>query len=436
MLVERLTLMGILRCLPAASSAAWSSSTGTPHTSPMKAANLHKGTLANSTCLNDTDSRCSISAEAKGADGAAEASSADESSTASSTGGVASSSGAAATEAAESAGAAAERPIERHVAVCGGDWFESQRRRGLLSRQKVGLRGKRLVGRRRCSAETSAGASSNGSTGSSGAGCAGVGVASPGCSAAAGGSDSLMGAGWGSFDSLAASTAGFAGDFDAGAAAKVAGLLVVIQTASQTTAPNVTPPNRPPPKSNPSRRTRATTDDTSVTGASGDADAPAGNASPSLAAATSAATGEAACAALRGGSAGGTIADCFAGSLGRGVSARRTFDDDAAAAMAAGTTASAADLLTAGLESAGLATSGFLAPVASPNVPGELSLPSPRRQSGGGTICTILWHFGQARISPMTDSSLTTSRAWQVVHCMVNKSTAGPAGSEIERSAK
>jgi hypothetical protein len=39
-----------------------------------------------------------------------------------------------------------------------------------------------------------------------------------------------------------------------------------------------------------------------------------------------------------------------------------------------------------------------------------------RFQSTGGTICTMLPHLGQARISPITDSSLTLSRARQVVH--------------------
>lgn len=42
--------------------------------------------------------------------------------------------------------------------------------------------------------------------------------------------------------------------------------------------------------------------------------------------------------------------------------------------------------------------------------------PSLRCQPTGGTICTMLPHFGQATMSPMADSSLTLSRAWQVVH--------------------
>ncbi|HTM53222.1 MAG TPA: hypothetical protein VL175_04310 [Pirellulales bacterium] len=42
----------------------------------------------------------------------------------------------------------------------------------------------------------------------------------------------------------------------------------------------------------------------------------------------------------------------------------------------------------------------------------------------GGTTCTMLPHFGQARISPRTESSLTFSRARQVVHSIVNNSTA------------
>jgi hypothetical protein len=37
-------------------------------------------------------------------------------------------------------------------------------------------------------------------------------------------------------------------------------------------------------------------------------------------------------------------------------------------------------------------------------------------QPTGGTTCTMLWHLGQARMSPITDSSLTLSRARQVVH--------------------
>ena len=39
-----------------------------------------------------------------------------------------------------------------------------------------------------------------------------------------------------------------------------------------------------------------------------------------------------------------------------------------------------------------------------------------RFQSTGGTTCTMLWHLGQDRIWPMADSSLTLSRAEQVVH--------------------
>jgi len=42
----------------------------------------------------------------------------------------------------------------------------------------------------------------------------------------------------------------------------------------------------------------------------------------------------------------------------------------------------------------------------------------------GGTTCTMLPHLGQARISPRTESSLTLSRARQVVHSIVNNSTA------------
>ncbi len=48
--------------------------------------------------------------------------------------------------------------------------------------------------------------------------------------------------------------------------------------------------------------------------------------------------------------------------------------------------------------------------------PGEQLEPSGRFQSGGGTICTMLPHFGQPKMSPITDASLTTSRALQVVH--------------------
>lgn len=39
-----------------------------------------------------------------------------------------------------------------------------------------------------------------------------------------------------------------------------------------------------------------------------------------------------------------------------------------------------------------------------------------RAQPTGGTTCTMLPHLGHMRISPITDPSLTLSRARQVVH--------------------
>ncbi len=49
-------------------------------------------------------------------------------------------------------------------------------------------------------------------------------------------------------------------------------------------------------------------------------------------------------------------------------------------------------------------------------VEGTTSVEESRFQPKGGTTCTMLPHLGQARIWPITDSSLTLSRAWQVVH--------------------
>jgi hypothetical protein len=46
-------------------------------------------------------------------------------------------------------------------------------------------------------------------------------------------------------------------------------------------------------------------------------------------------------------------------------------------------------------------------------------------QSTGGTTCTMLPQRGQFRMLPTTDSSLTLSRARQVVQCRVNGSTYG-----------
>ena len=47
---------------------------------------------------------------------------------------------------------------------------------------------------------------------------------------------------------------------------------------------------------------------------------------------------------------------------------------------------------------------------------GEAASPDGLAESVGRTTCTMLPHLGQARISPITDSSLTLSRARQVVH--------------------
>jgi hypothetical protein len=51
--------------------------------------------------------------------------------------------------------------------------------------------------------------------------------------------------------------------------------------------------------------------------------------------------------------------------------------------------------------------------------------PAERFQPIGGTTCTMLLHLGQARMSPIADSSRTLSRALQVVQWMMKSSTAG-----------
>ncbi len=158
-------LMDCLRLLPAAFRAGWSRTTGTPHTSPMNAANWANGTLANSTCLNETLSRCSISGVDNGAGASVEASSA-ASSTVSATGGSSSSSSLAGVAAAELMDASASPsspsaasllvPVvamgssrQRRRTVVG--WrFVSSRRRCVVNRRRVRLRGKGGQVRSRC----------------------------------------------------------------------------------------------------------------------------------------------------------------------------------------------------------------------------------------------------------------------------------------------
>jgi hypothetical protein len=55
-------------------------------------------------------------------------------------------------------------------------------------------------------------------------------------------------------------------------------------------------------------------------------------------------------------------------------------------------------------------------------------------QPGGGTTWTMLWHLGQDRMSPMTDSSLTISLALQVVQWMAKCSTASGPLWRLENS--
>jgi len=141
-------------------------------------------------------------------------------------------------------------------------------------------------------------------------------------------------------------------------------------TTSQTAAPSTTPPARPLDKTGQSRLAHPAAADNSVGAASGAAGVAAG--------VTAVAGG-----AGRGGKTGGTAAAAAAtffvgGSL-----------TGAAGCDAAGNTAA--------------------------NSPGELSPLPGRFQPTGGTTCTMLLHLGQDRMLPITDSSLTTSRALHVV---------------------
>jgi hypothetical protein len=55
-------------------------------------------------------------------------------------------------------------------------------------------------------------------------------------------------------------------------------------------------------------------------------------------------------------------------------------------------------------------------------------------QPGGGTTCTMLPHFAQARIWPIAAGSRTLSRAWQVVHVMVKSVGFTARGIRVEES--
>jgi hypothetical protein len=88
-----------------------------------------------------------------------------------------------------------------------------------------------------------------------------------------------------------------------------------------------------------------------------------------------------------------------------------TADSANGAGCAVGLGGSAGGTLAAAFVGVGAGLAG-----AKTNAIGAVSADDDRFQSTGGTICTMLPHLGQARISPITDSSLTLSRERQVVH--------------------
>jgi hypothetical protein len=197
--------------------------------------------------------------------------------------------------------------------------------------------------------------------------------------------------------------------------ATAVGLGELSHTASHTTPPKTTPPASPPASNIQSCRARVTRFANSE-GAIVSVAAPSTGSGTATGGETVAVcSSAAACAAgWRGGKAGGITAAAFRIVDAEGavcdcsVFGEATCDFGAwlEAGLAVGEPA-AGDFIEAG--DFGVAVGGARFEDSAGAAASE------RRQPGGGTICTILPHFGHPRISPITDSSLTTSRALHVV---------------------
>jgi hypothetical protein len=174
------------------------------------------------------------------------------------------------------------------------------------------------------------------------------------------------------------------------------GVLVKLVIANQVTAPTTTPADNPPTQIKPSPRNHAAAEANQFV--------PASSTTASSAVATSFAA-EAGATGTGGATVAGALAVLAFGNCG---------------GAGGGTFANAACAVDNGSDNVIEDSVAIVLAAATGATP-----PSDDFQSTGGTTCTMLPQRGQFKMLPTTDSSLTLSRARQVVQCTVNGSTYG-----------